>query len=99
MLRCQNAEVIGYGVLSYTFYRHGWIDLVYVSERYRRQGVGKALLEYMEQQCLTSKLFTSTNLSNLQMQSLLGKLGYTVSGMINNLDDADLEIVYLKRLR
>jgi GNAT superfamily N-acetyltransferase len=93
-----NGEVIGYGVLTYSFYRQGWIDLVYVTEGYRRLGAGRALLDYMERQCHTAKLFTSTNLSNFQMQALLGKLGYTVSGVINNLDDADLEIVYFKRL-
>ena len=93
-----NGEVIGYGVVTYSFYRQGWIDLVYVTERYRRLGAGKALLDHMERQCRTAKLFTSTNLSNFQMQALLGKLGYTVSGVINNLDDSDLEIVYFKRL-
>ena len=91
------SEVIGYGVLNYAFYRHGWIELVYVGEHNRRRGVGKALLKYMEAQCRTSKLFTSTNLSNLPMQRLLMKLGYTVSGIVDNLDDADPEIVYFKR--
>ena len=93
-----NEQFIGYGVLTYSFYRQGWIELVYVTELYRRIGVGKALIDYIERQCRTAKLFTSTNLSNLPMQALLGKLGYTVSGVINNLDDSDLEIVYFKRL-
>ena len=93
------SEIVGYGVLAYTFYRRGWIDLIYVAEARRRQGAGRALIKYMEAQCRTETLFTSTNLSNLPMHALLAKLGYTVSGVIDNLDDGDPEIVYCKRLR
>jgi hypothetical protein len=56
------------------------------------------LLQYMESVCQTPKLFTSTNLSNLPMQSLLAKLNYVLSGVIHNLDESDPEIVYFKRL-
>ena len=48
--------------------------------------------------CRTPKLFTSINLSNLGMQSLLAKSGYELSGVIHNLDEGDPELVYLKRL-
>jgi ribosomal protein S18 acetylase RimI-like enzyme len=92
-------EVIGYGVLNYTFYRNGNIDMLYVHSGHRRRGAGQALLQHMESLCRTSKLFTSTNLSNLPMQALLVKSGYVVSGVIHNLDDGDPEIVYFKRLR
>ena len=92
-------EVIGYGVLNYTFFRQGNIDMLYVADGQRRQGVGTALLEQMEQLCRTPKLFTSTNLSNLPMQSLLARCGYALSGVIHNLDEGDPEIVYFKRLQ
>ena len=92
-------EVIGYGVLNYNFFHHGNIDMLYVHADHRRRGAGAALLRHLESQCKTPKLFTSTNLSNLQMQSLLTKLEYVVSGVIHNLDEGDPEIVYFKRLR
>jgi len=92
-------DVIGYGVLNYTFYHQGWIDMLYVAAGRRRLGAGTALLEQMERQCQTPKLFTSTNLSNLPMQALLAKRGYMLSGVIHNLDEGDPEIVYCKRLR
>jgi GNAT superfamily N-acetyltransferase len=91
--------VIGYGVLNYTFYYHGCVDMLYVHSEHRRRGAGEALLRHMETLCRTPKLFTSTNLSNLRMQSLLAKLGYELSGVIHNLDEGDPEIVYFKRLR
>lgn len=92
-------EVIGYGVLNYTFYHSGCIDMLYVHSDHRRRGAGAALLRHMESLCRTPKLFTSTNLSNLRMQSLLAKLGYELSGVIHNLDEGDPEIVYFKRVR
>ena len=92
-------EVIGYGVLNYTFYYHGCIDMLYVAGDQRRRGVGTALLEHMERICQTPKLFTSTNLSNVPMQSLVARSRYARSGVIHNLDEGDPEIVYFKRLR
>jgi len=92
-------EVIGYGVLNYTFYYNGCIDMLYVHTGHQRRGEGEALLRHLESLCQTPKLFTSTNLSNLRMQSLLAKLEYELSGVIHNLDEGDPEIVYFKRLR
>lgn len=93
-----NETVIGYGVLNYTFYNNGCVDMLYVDSDHRRCGAGAALLKHIESRCKTPKLFTSTNLSNLPMQSLLAKLDYVLSGVIHNLDEGDPEIVYFKRL-
>ena len=92
-------KVVGYGVLNYSFHQNGCIDMLYVDSDHRRRGAGAALLKHMESLCKTPKLFTSTNLSNLPMQSLLAKLGYLLSGVVHNLDEGDPEIVYFKRLR
>ena len=92
-------QVIGYGVLNYSFYRNGCIDMLFVDSSHRRRGAGEALLRHMESLCRTVKLFTSTNQSNLQMQSLLAKSGYELTGVIHNLDEGDPELVYFKRLR
>lgn len=95
----KDKKVIGYGVLNYTFHHVGCIDMLYIHCAHRRSGAGAALLHHMESLCQTPKLFTSTNLSNLPMQSLLAKSGYVLSGVIHNLDEDDPEIVYFKRLR
>jgi N-acetylglutamate synthase-like GNAT family acetyltransferase len=89
-------EVIGYAVLEYTFFECGFVSLLYVHPDHRRRKVGQGLLEYVEKTCRTSKLFTSTNLSNLPMQSLLATRGYVLSGIIHNLDEGDPEIIYFK---
>jgi ribosomal protein S18 acetylase RimI-like enzyme len=92
-------KAVGYAVLNYTFHHQACIDMLYIHSDYRRRGAGAALLRHLESVCQTSKLFTSTNLSNLPMQSLLTKLGYVLSGIIHNLDEGDPEIVYFKQIR
>ena len=59
-------EVVGYGVLNYTFYDHGFINVLYVAADRRRQRAGAALFEQIERQCRTPKLFTSTNIQTCQ---------------------------------
>lgn len=92
-------RIAGYGVLEYSFYDNGFASMLYVHPEYRRRGVGTALMRHLESACQTAKLFTSTNLSNLPMQSLLARLGYELSGVIHNLDEGDPELVYVKRLK
>ena len=92
-------DVIGYGVLNYSFFNNGSIDMLYVHSSHRRRGAATALIRHLESLCETPKLFISTNLSNLPMQSLLTKLEYVLSGEIHNLDEGDPEIMYFKRLR
>jgi ribosomal protein S18 acetylase RimI-like enzyme len=92
-------HIVGYGVLEYSFYENGFVSMLYVHPEYRRRGAGTALMRYLESVCQTAKLFTSTNLSNLPMQSLLARLGYELSGVIHNLDEGNPELVYVKRLK
>jgi len=92
-------QAVGYAVLEYSFYDQGFVSMLYVHPEYRRQGAGMMLIQHLESTCETPKLFTSTNLSNLPMQSLLAKLGYTLSGVIHNLDEGDPELVYVKYLK
>ncbi len=94
-----DAAIIAYGVLDYRFFENGFISLLYVSAAFRRQGVGTELMLHLQAACITSKLFTSTNSSNIPMQRLLHKLGYKSSGMIENLDSGDPEQIFFKQLR
>ena len=89
---------VAYAVLEYSFYGYGFISLLYVDARYRRQNHGRALLQHLEAICQTEKIFTSTNLSNVAMQGLLAKLEYKLSGVIHNLEEGDPELVYCKVL-
>ncbi|UOD33427.1 GNAT family N-acetyltransferase [Massilia violaceinigra] len=90
-------SVGAYGVLAYHFFGNGFIEMVMVGDAFRRQGLGMALVRYFQACCTTPKLFASTNLSNQRMQELLKAAGFRTSGLIDNLDDNDPEIVFFSR--
>ena len=91
-----DGDVVGYGVLEYSFFGNGFISMLYVDEEKRRTGIGSILLTALMHRCGTAKLFTSTNQSNRAMQSLLLIQGFKPSGIIHNLDAGDPELVYFK---
>jgi len=86
-------------ILNHAFFEQAFISLLYVAERHRRRGIGKALLQYAQQISRTPKLFTSTNASNKPMQNLLIQQGFQPSGIIENLDENDPELIFNKSLR
>ena len=90
-------SIVAYGVLAYHFFGNGFVEMVMVGAHFRRQGLGLAMIEHFKAICATPKLFSSTNLSNQQMQELLNAAGFRTSGYIDNLDENDPEIVFCFR--
>ncbi|MEU9608456.1 GNAT family N-acetyltransferase [Streptomyces sp. NPDC048057] len=85
---------LGYGVLEYTFFDHGFVPMLMVAPGARRRGVGAQLLDAVAAACTTPKLFTSTNVSNLPMQCLLHRAGWQAVGLLHGLDDGDPELFF-----
>lgn len=91
-------RVVGYALVSYRFFGHGFIELVMIHPNHRGVGLGPRLIEHVESICSDRKLFTTTNESNARMRRVLERLGYEKSGIIHNLDPGDPELVYFKQL-
>jgi N-acetylglutamate synthase-like GNAT family acetyltransferase len=94
----QDAKIIAVGILEYAFFEYGFISLIYVDPRELRTGAGEMLVRCLISACHTSKLFSSTNLTNLPMHALFAKLGFEMSGIVHNLDPKDPEVIYCKAL-
>lgn len=94
-----DGEIIGYAVLEHSFFSRGFIAILMVRPDRRRSGIGSALVRHVEGLCESDRIFTSTNGSNTPMQSLLRKLGYKRSGMVDDLDPGDPELFYSRQLR
>ncbi len=92
-------RLVGYGVLSHAFYQYGFIEMLYIHPFFRRRHLGTSLMLHLEDLCMTQKLFTSTNQSNKPAQALFESVGYSPSGTIENLDEGDPELIYVKRLK
>jgi GNAT superfamily N-acetyltransferase len=84
-----------YAILNYSFYSRPWIAILFVAEPHRRRGLGRTIIQEIEKICPGKKLFTSTELPNIPMQSLLKSLGFQLSGIIENLQK-NPELIYFK---
>ena len=86
----------GYAIVSRRFFSRPFVELLAVDPAWRRQGFASALMERCERAHDGDRLFTSTNQSNLAMRALLAKAGFEPSGLIENLDPGDPELVFVK---
>jgi ribosomal protein S18 acetylase RimI-like enzyme len=91
-------RVLGYMVADESFYGYPFVWLVVVASPFRRRGVATALMRHAESLFPARKLFTSTNESNYPGQRLMESLGFGRSGRVDNLDEGDPEIIYMKRV-
>ena len=98
--RCWAAEldgrVVGYAIVSHEFFERDFIELLVIGAAHRRRGAGDCLLSAIERSIHGDRLFTSTNESNAPMRALLAKRGWLPSGRIENVDDGDPELVFVK---
>ena len=96
--RDDDGAIAGFVVANQSFFAQSFIVLLVVHPERRRRGVASALVRAVEAASPTPKLFTSTNRSNTAMQAVCAALGFVPSGVIDNLDDGDPELVYFKRV-
>lgn len=91
-----DSETLGFLTFTCSFFEHLFIDLLIVRNNHRRKGVGSALLNSIKEHAPTEKIFSSTNESNHDMRSVFLKNGFIESGVIDNLDEGDPEMVFFK---
>jgi GNAT superfamily N-acetyltransferase len=94
-----DARVSGYAVIrSHSFFGRDFVELLAVATSERRRGVGSLLLKEAVGLSSTTRIFTSTNRSNIQMIGLLEKEDWQFSGQLEGIDEGDPEKVYYKDL-
>ena len=94
----QAGQVAGYAALTTSFFHAPCVEMLMVAAAARRSGVGLALLRH----CTTlvgdgEKLWSSTTRSHAPMQALFARAGFMPSGIVENLDEGDPELIYLYR--
>lgn len=88
--------IAGFLIFKNDFFEHSFISLVIVKPSERRRGVAASLIEAYVEIAITPKIFSSTNQSNTTMHQVFEKTGFIKSGIIENLDEGDPEIIYVK---
>lgn len=87
-------SIAGFALVTSSFYGRPFIELVVVRESSRRSGIGRALVSCAIHQHRGSRVFTSTNESNVPMRCLVVGMGFTAAGTIHGLDPEDPELVF-----
>ncbi|MFJ7734011.1 GNAT family N-acetyltransferase [Lysinibacillus sp. NPDC097231] len=88
--------IAGFLIFTNDFFDNSFISLVIVKPSDRRKGVATALLDYYVGMAATSKIFSSTNQSNTTMHKVFETAEFIKCGYIENLDEGDPEIIYVK---
>jgi ribosomal protein S18 acetylase RimI-like enzyme len=95
LVAVEHGQIVGFlAIRPGHFYQRDFIDLLFVAPRCRRQGVGRALIRTALQNASTSRVFVSTNESNMPMRELLRSEGWSPSGVLTGLDEGDPEHVF-----
>ena len=92
------STILGYATFGRFLHGHDFLRVIAVHPDHRRKGVAAALVGYLEGICPTDKLFTATTQSNRTMQRFAEALGFVKSGRIENVEENDVELIYVKRL-
>ncbi|MBU7592892.1 GNAT family N-acetyltransferase [Metabacillus halosaccharovorans] len=92
----ENDVIVGFLIYDVNFFECAFISLIIVSPSSRRKGYASLLIDYMVSSSPTTKVFSSTNRSNINMQKVFEINGFIQSGVVENLDDGDPEIIYFK---
>ncbi|APH03678.1 GNAT family N-acetyltransferase [Bacillus weihaiensis] len=92
----EDNDIVGFLIYDTNFFECTFISLIIVSPSNRRKGYASLLMEYMMSSSPTTKVFSSTNRSNISMQRVFDMNGFFQSGIVENLDEGDPEIIYFK---
>jgi ribosomal protein S18 acetylase RimI-like enzyme len=92
----ENEDVAGFLIYDTQFFECTFISLIIVSPAKRRKGYASQMMNYLVRTAPTDKIFSSTNRSNESMQKVFEANGFVESGIVENLDEGDPEIIYFK---
>lgn len=92
----ENNCIVGFLIYDTNFFEYAFISLIIVSPKERRKGHATSLIKYFISISPTNKIFSSTNESNKKMQEVFSVNGFIRSGLVENLDEGDPEIIYYR---
>ena len=97
-----NGERVGYVRLEYLWSIVPYIALIRVLSEYRRQGVGKALLRFIEaflRDAGHDALYSSSQVDESEPQAWHRHMGFVECGLIAGINDGIGEVFFCKSLR
>lgn len=94
MVAKSDNNIVGFLVFDTHFFGCSFISLIIVKKTEWRKGYATLLIQNFINEAPTKKIFSSTNLSNERMKAVFRTIGFIESGIVENLDEGDPEIIY-----
>lgn len=94
-------EPAGYLRVEFLWSMQPYLSLIRVLDRYRRRGVSRALLGYLEDTLRTrghSVLFSSSQVDEAEPQAWHRHMGFEESGVINGLNEGGVGELFFRRV-
>ena len=98
----RNGKRVGYVRFEYLWSIVPYISLIHVLPAYRRQGVGKALLQFIEtflRDAGHEALYSSSQADESEPQAWHRHMGFVECGFIAGINESVGEVFFRKRLR
>jgi ribosomal protein S18 acetylase RimI-like enzyme len=92
----ENNEIVAFSISDTNFFGCTFISLIIVSPSKRRKGYASQMMNHLVRNSSTDKIFSSANRSNQSMRKVFESNGFVESGLVENLDEGDPEIIYFK---
>lgn len=95
-----DSDIVGYLRLEYLWSKFPYIGLVKVHEDYRRQGIGRSLLAFLEDYLNTNghiTLFSSSQVNEVEPQNWHRRMGFDECGLINGINEGNIGEIFFKK--
>ena len=98
-----DGQLIGYIRLEYLWSTTPYIGLIFVNDEYRKSGVGRKMLDFLEEYLRThghEALMSSSQADEPEPQAWHRAIGFEECGIISGLNEGGIgEVFFRKRLR
>jgi ribosomal protein S18 acetylase RimI-like enzyme len=104
IIAVEGGNIIGILKFSYFWATRPYIDLIWIDESYRKQGIGKQCIQFLEDYLIKQGycyLFISAEESEIESQSYHQHMGFTKCGKVSSLNlpqDTSNEVFFVKRI-
>ncbi|MCZ8516743.1 GNAT family N-acetyltransferase [Paenibacillus filicis] len=95
-----DCEIVGYLRLEYLWSKYPYIGLIKVHEDYRRQGIGRSLLAFLEDHLRLNEhdtIFSSSQVNEAEPQQWHRRMGFVECGVINGINEGNIGEIFFKK--
>jgi ribosomal protein S18 acetylase RimI-like enzyme len=95
-----NNDLVGYLRVEYLWSKVPYIGLIIVRKSYRKLGIGRSMLSFLEEYLKDmglNKLYSSSQVNEAEPQAWHRRMGFEESGIINGINEEGIGEVFFRK--